>query len=126
MGKIDPVGTALRWNQVLYRRKYSVHGPNALWHIDGHHKLIHWRLVVHACIDGYSRLIIYLHCANNNSASTVLDLFKGGARRYGIPSRIEQGVIMGLRTSMLHGLWWRKGSRERKHAHWVTLCTVSE
>lgn len=87
MRKIDPVGTALRWNQVVYRRKYSVPGPNALWHIDGHHKLIHWRLVVHACIDGYSRLIIYLHCANNNLASTVLDLFKGGVRRHGLPSR---------------------------------------
>ena len=87
MRKIDPVGTALRWNQVVYRRKYSVPGPNALWHIDGHHKLIHWRLVVHACIDGYSRLIVYLHCANNNFASTVLDLFKGGVRRCGLPSR---------------------------------------
>ena len=54
------VGTALRWNQVLYRRKYSVPGPNALWQIDGHHKLIHWWLVVHACIDGYRRLIMYL------------------------------------------------------------------
>lgn len=87
MRKIDPVGTALRWNQVVYRRKYSVPGPNALWHIDGHHKLIHWRLVIHACIDGYSRLIVYLHCANNNFASTVLDLFKGGVRRCGLPSR---------------------------------------
>ncbi|PFX19782.1 hypothetical protein AWC38_SpisGene15812 [Stylophora pistillata] len=87
MRKIDPVGTALRWNQVVHRRKYSVPGPKALWHIDGHHKLIHWRLVVHACIDGYSRLIIYLHCANNNLASTLLDLFKGGVRRHGLPSR---------------------------------------
>ena len=42
---------------------------------------------MHACIDGYSRLIIYLHCANNNMASTVLDLFKGGVRRPGLPSR---------------------------------------
>ena len=52
MRKIDPVGTALRWNQMVYRRKCSVPGPNALWHIDGYHKLIHWRLAVHACIDG--------------------------------------------------------------------------
>ena len=56
MKNIDLVGTALRWNQVVYSRKYSVPRPNALWHIDGHHKLIHWRLVLHACKDGYSRL----------------------------------------------------------------------
>ena len=87
MRKIHPVGTALRWNQVVYRRKCSVLGPNALWHIDGHHKLIHWRLVVHACIHGYSRLIVYLHFANNNFASTVLHLFKGGVRRCRLPSR---------------------------------------
>ena len=87
MRKTDPVGTALRWNQVVYLRKCSVPGPNALWHIGGHHKLIHWRLVVHPCIDGYSGLIVYLHCAENNFASTVLDLFKGGARRCGLPSR---------------------------------------
>ena len=49
MCNAQAVGTALR-NQVLYRRKYSVPGPNALWHIDGHHKLYisYWRLVVHA------------------------------------------------------------------------------
>ena len=41
-------------------------------HIDSHHKLIHWRLVViHGCIDGYSRSVIYLHCCNNNKAETV-------------------------------------------------------
>ena len=87
MRKIDPVGTALLWNQVMYRRKCSVPGPNALWNIDGHYKLIHWRLVLQECIDWYSRLIVYLHCANNNFAPTVLDLFKGGVRRYGLPSR---------------------------------------
>ena len=26
--------------RVLRRRQYSVPGPNSLWHIDGHHKLI--------------------------------------------------------------------------------------
>ena len=40
-------------------------------HIDSHHKLIRWRLVIHGCIDGYSRLIIYLYCCNNNKAETV-------------------------------------------------------
>ncbi len=27
-----------------------------LWHIDGHHSLIRWGLVVHGGIDGFSRL----------------------------------------------------------------------
>ena len=40
-------------------------------HTDSHHKLIRWRLVIHGCIDGYSRVIIYLHCCNNNKAETV-------------------------------------------------------
>ena len=51
---IDPVGTALRWNPQIYRRKYHVPHPNALWHIDGNHKLIRWCLVIHARIDGYT------------------------------------------------------------------------
>ncbi|XP_035855770.1 uncharacterized protein LOC116050774 [Sander lucioperca] len=33
--------------RVLRRRQYSVPGLNSLWHIDGHHKLIRWRFVVH-------------------------------------------------------------------------------
>ena len=32
---LDPVGTALRWRQLIQRRKYHVRFPNSLWHIDG-------------------------------------------------------------------------------------------
>jgi DNA-binding transcriptional MerR regulator len=39
MKRIDPEGTVMRWLHVTERRKYSVSSPNALWHIDGHHKL---------------------------------------------------------------------------------------
>ena len=49
--------------------------PNVLWHIDGNHKLIRCRLVINACIDGFSRLVVYLRCANNNRALTVLVFF---------------------------------------------------
>ena len=44
-------------------------------HIDGHHELKRWRIVVHGTIDGYSRMITYLQCNNNNLAATVLHLF---------------------------------------------------
>jgi hypothetical protein len=86
---IDPIGTTLRWNPRIYRRKYHVPHPNALWHIDGNHKLIRWRFVIHACIDRYSRLVIYLQCANNNRASTVGDFFENGVKEFGLPSRVR-------------------------------------
>ena len=37
LAAVDPVNTALRW---ATRRVYSVPHPNALWHLDGNHKLI--------------------------------------------------------------------------------------
>ena len=87
--ELDPIGTALRWNSAIFRRKYSVPTPNALWHIDGNHKLIRYRMVVHVCVDGFSRLIIYAHCANNNKAETVLKQFLKGVNSYGLSSRVR-------------------------------------
>ena len=87
--KLDPVGTALRGHVAIYRRKYNVPYPNFLWHLDGNHKLVTWRMVVHACIDGYSRMIIYLSCQNNNLAFTVFDLFLNGVSKYGLPKKIR-------------------------------------
>ena len=83
------VGTILRFHQAIYRRKYSVPQPNSLWHIDGNHKMIGWRMVIHACVDGYSRLIIYLHSANNNLAETVEKQFLRGVQTYGLSSRVR-------------------------------------
>ncbi len=38
--RVDPVNSALRWACPISRRIYSVPHPNALWHLDGNHKLI--------------------------------------------------------------------------------------
>ena len=73
----------------ITRRTYSVPGPNALWHADGNHKMIRWRFIVHACIDGYSRLITYIQCSDNNRAETVMESFLGAIQEFGIPSRVR-------------------------------------
>ena len=49
----------------IQRRVYNVPGPNYLWHADGHHKLIRYRLVIHGAIDGFSRLVTFLKCSDN-------------------------------------------------------------
>ena len=73
----------------VFRRTYSVPGPNHLWHVDGNHKMIRWRLVIHGGIDGFSRLITYLKCSNNNTADTVSTYFVQATREYGVPSRVR-------------------------------------
>lgn len=57
--------------------------------LDGHHKLIRWRLVTHAGIDGYSRMIVFIHCSDNNKAATVYHHFLEAAREFGLPSRVR-------------------------------------
>ena len=87
--RIDPNGITTRFRAVLHRRVYSVHSPNSLWHIDGYHKLIRWKIVIHGGIDGFSRLIVYLKVATNNRASTVLSAFQKAVQEYGLPSRVR-------------------------------------
>lgn len=83
------VGSRNSMAPVITRRTYSVSGPNALWHVDGNHKMIRWRLVIHAGIDGHSRLITYIKCSNNNRAETVMESFLNGTYEFGIPSRVR-------------------------------------
>ncbi|KAI6142839.1 hypothetical protein BKA82DRAFT_3928146, partial [Pisolithus tinctorius] len=51
--QVDPLGHVLQLQTATCHHKYKVSHPNALWHMDGHHKLVHWRIVVHGIIDGY-------------------------------------------------------------------------
>ena len=57
--RVDPLGEALRSETTkrLDRQTYQVSQPNALWHMDGHHKLIAWGFVIHGCVDGFSRTV---------------------------------------------------------------------
>ena len=64
-------------------------GPNYLWHIDTNHKLIRWHFVIAGGVDGYSRLIMFLHCADNNNADTLLSFFKKGVGEFVLPLRVR-------------------------------------
>ena len=88
---VDPRNTAIRWGAQVSRRTYQVPWPNSFWHLDGHHSLIRWKLVIHGCIDGFSRRIKFLKCSSNNLAQTVLDLFLDAVNKDGNrwPSQIQ-------------------------------------
>lgn len=86
---VDPYGVQLRRRRVLHRREYHVPNSNALWHVDSHHKLIRWRMVIHGGIDGYSRVVPYLRVAPDNTALTAFGAFQEGVERYGLPSRVR-------------------------------------
>ena len=73
----------------MRRRVYHVDGPNCLWHIDGNHKLIKWRFVIHGGIDGFSR---NLHCSNNYRAITHLSLFVNAVQSHGLPEKVRSDL----------------------------------
>ena len=50
------IGKKTKWKQ------YHVSQPNVLWHIDSHHKLIAWGIVIHGVADGYSPKVHILPC----------------------------------------------------------------
>lgn len=90
----------------VHRRCYKVAGANSLWHHDGQHGmclfpspnelqlsnglgLIRWKIVIHAFIDGKTRLLLGIRAHNNNRAATVLALFLDCISVHGTPSRVR-------------------------------------
>ena len=85
--EVDPEGVQARSRLPIRRRVYSVPCPNYMWHIDGNHKLIRWRFVLHHGMDGFSRLVTFGKFSDNNRAATVMELFRGAVEMYGQPLR---------------------------------------
>ena len=105
LARVDRLGQVLRNHNAIDRRVYKVPRPNALWHLDGHHKLIRWGIVIHGIVDGYSRAVsplniitiptnfifgkvVGLRAHTNNLGSTVENLFLESVNQYGAPSRV--------------------------------------
>ena len=87
--RVDPTNTALRRTTTVRRRIYQVEGPNSVWHLDGNHKLIRWRFVIHGGVDGFSRMIVFIQCSTNNAAPTVAKLFEDAICQYGLPEKVR-------------------------------------
>ena len=86
---MDHENTVTGGHSAIRHRVYSVPHPTYVWHIDGHHKLIRWRFVIHGGIDRFSTTITYLKCSDNNRAYTVLTFFLEEVTSYGLPKNIR-------------------------------------
>ena len=94
--RVDPVGSFIRTAARIPRRvgKYWVPFTNAIWHFDGHEKLvryatsksiyffslltlviIRWCLWIHGGVEGYLTHILWLRVSDNKCASIVQDIF---------------------------------------------------
>ena len=82
---IDRHNVMIRWAITVSWWAYTVAGPNRLSHLDSHHSLVAWGFVIDV-IDGFSRLVTFLHCSTNNRTGTVADLFLNATQEYGWPS----------------------------------------
>ena len=48
--------------------------------------------MIHGCIDGYSRMIVFLRASTNNRATTVLNNFQNAVQQYNLPSRVRSDL----------------------------------
>ena len=108
LARVDSTGSRIRWSLIIRRRKYHVPAANSLWHIDSHHSLIRWGFVIHGDIDGFSKIIVFLHCSANNKADSVSNLFEHALNYFGTPSRLRTdkgggNVTIGERMTELRG-----------------------
>ena len=57
LDRVSDVAKVILRNKVIKQREYESPRPNALWHVDGHHKLGPWGIVIHGFTDGYDRVV---------------------------------------------------------------------
>lgn len=65
--------------------------------------------MIHGCIDGYSRLIIYLHCETSIQAEPVVNFFANAVNSYGLPSRVRsdhgyENVLVAVLMNTIRGM----------------------
>lgn len=107
ISRVDGVRKVLRKNSAIQRRQYVSSRPNAVWHIDGHHKLGPYGFIIHASVDGCDDAVGFFHScrgkisnfpnlqvtgmnvSGNNLPETVLRGFIASTKDWGLPSRVR-------------------------------------
>ncbi|XP_074653583.1 uncharacterized protein LOC141907741 [Tubulanus polymorphus] len=91
LGILDPEGVKQRITKRLRRRLYENPGPNAIWNVDGYDKPKPFGFCVSGCIDGFSRLIIWLEVwTTNNDPRVICGYFLEAVEsKDGCPSRLR-------------------------------------
>ena len=69
---LDPRGVQLRKRNRLRRRLYINPGPNFLWHVDSYDKLKPYGICINGAVDGFSRMVIWLHANTTSSNPRVI------------------------------------------------------
>lgn len=87
--ELNPHGNAIRLQRKLVRRQYRVRGPNALWHVDGNHKLKPWGFFIHGAIDGGTRFLLYLYLSTRNTSATALKPYRAACVTHQGCSRVR-------------------------------------
>ena len=73
---------------VKHQRTYKVN--NALRDFVLHFYVFdRWGFATHGCVDGYSRMIVFLHCCTANTAEQVATTFIAACDKYGLPQRVR-------------------------------------
>ena len=80
-----------RKRRKLRRRKYFSAGPNYCWHIDVHGKLKPFGFLLHGCINGFSRRLIWVEVSSSNKNPAIIGNFYLGAVRQlqSIPKKLK-------------------------------------
>lgn len=101
---LDPIGIEQRKKHRLRRRRYTVPGPNFLWHLDGYDKLKPFGFAIHGCIDGFSRKILWLEVASsNNNPRIIASYYLNTIKQLGfLPTALRSD--RGTENSVIEGL----------------------
>ena len=69
---VDRSRVECRKGHVLKYRICTSLGPNDGWHVDGYDKLKQFNFVIHGCIDGHRRKVLWLKVGKSNSNPKII------------------------------------------------------